>query len=69
MLVILPVTVHVAVDGEEPVAERHVKNPQSLMKPIPRDQDAALQKWQIRRVRKRLKWLIRRKLLKPLAGP
>jgi hypothetical protein len=47
----------------------HVKNSKSLMKPIPRDQDASLLKWQIRRVRKRLKWLIRRKVLKPLAGP
>jgi len=47
----------------------HVKDPKSLMKPIPRDRDASLSKWQIRRVRKRLKRLIRRKLLKPLAGP
>ena len=47
----------------------HVKNPESLMKPIPRDREARLLKWQIRRVRKRLKWLIRRKVLKPLAGP
>jgi hypothetical protein len=47
----------------------HVKNSKSLMKPIPRDQDASLLKWQIRRVRKRLKWLLRRKVLKPLAGP
>jgi hypothetical protein len=46
-----------------------VKNPKSLMKPIPRDPEAALLKWQIRSVRKRLKWLIRRKVLKPLAGP
>ena len=47
----------------------HVKNSKSLMKPIPRDRDAELLKWQIRRVRKRLKWLIRRKVLKPLANP
>jgi len=47
----------------------HVKNSKSRMQPIPRDQDASLLKWQIRRVRKRLKWLIRRKVLKPLVGP
>ena len=45
----------------------HVKDPKSLMKPIPRNPDAALSKWQIRRVRKRLKWLIRRQVLKPVA--
>jgi len=47
----------------------HVKDSSSLMKPIPRDQDASLLKWQISRVRKRLKWLLRRKVLKPLAAP
>ena len=47
----------------------HVKDSKSLMKPIPRDQDASLLRWQIRRVRKRLKWLVRRKVLKPLVNP
>jgi hypothetical protein len=43
----------------------HVKDDKNLMKPLPRDPDAALSPWQIRRVRERLKWLIRRRLLKP----
>ena len=47
----------------------HAKDSKSLMKPIPRDQDAVLLKWQIRRVRKRLKWLVRRKVLKPVVSP
>jgi hypothetical protein len=46
----------------------HVKDSRSLMKPIPRDKDAVLLKWQINRVRKRLKWLIRKRLLKPIPG-
>jgi hypothetical protein len=46
----------------------HAKDPKNLMKPIPRDQDAALSKWQIRRIRKRLKWLIRKRVLKPVAS-
>jgi hypothetical protein len=42
----------------------HTKDPGNLMKSLPRDDDCSLSKVQIRRIKKKLNWLVRKKVLK-----